>query len=33
VNNAGIPAAGPLELFPLDELRGVLEVNLVAPSR
>jgi len=29
VNNAGIPAAGPLELFPLDELRRVLEVNLI----
>lgn len=29
VNNAGIPAAGPLELLPLDELRHVLEVNLV----
>jgi NAD(P)-dependent dehydrogenase (short-subunit alcohol dehydrogenase family) len=29
VNNAGIPAAGPLELFPLEELRRVLEVNLV----
>ena len=29
VNNAGIPAAGPLELFPLDELRQVLEVNLI----
>lgn len=29
VNNAGIPAAGPLELYPLDELRRVLEVNLV----
>ena len=29
VNNAGIPAAGPLELLPLDELRRVLEVNLV----
>src|SRR5256885_11032373 len=29
VNNAGIPAAGPLELFPLDELRHVLEVNLI----
>ena len=29
VNNAGIPAAGPLELFPLDELRRILEVNLV----
>src|SRR5882672_2744572 len=29
VKNAGIPAAGPLEMFPLDELRRVLEVNLV----
>jgi NAD(P)-dependent dehydrogenase (short-subunit alcohol dehydrogenase family) len=29
VNNAGIPAAGPLELVALDELRRVLEVNLV----
>src|SRR5437899_155527 len=29
VNNAGIPAAGPLELLPLDELRRVLEVNVV----
>lgn len=29
VNNAGIPAAGPLELVPLDELRRVLEVNLI----
>src|SRR3989449_111454 len=29
VNNAGIPAAGPLELFPLDELRRVLDVNLI----
>src|SRR3989441_6765328 len=29
VNNAGIPAAGPLELFPLDELRQILEVNLI----
>jgi NAD(P)-dependent dehydrogenase (short-subunit alcohol dehydrogenase family) len=29
VNNAGIPAAGPLELVPLAELRQVLEVNLV----
>jgi len=29
VNNAGIPAAGPLELLPLDELRRALEVNLV----
>jgi NAD(P)-dependent dehydrogenase (short-subunit alcohol dehydrogenase family) len=29
VNNAGIPAAGPLEFVPLDQLRRVLEVNLV----
>lgn len=29
VNNAGIPAAGPLELLPLDELREVLEVNVI----
>src|SRR5947209_18757286 len=29
VNNAGIPAAGPLELLPLDELRRAFEVNLV----
>jgi NAD(P)-dependent dehydrogenase (short-subunit alcohol dehydrogenase family) len=29
VNNAGVPAAGPLELVPLGELRRVLEVNLV----
>jgi len=29
VNNAGIPAAGPLELLPLEEFRRVLEVNLI----
>ena len=29
VNNAGIPAAGPLELAPLAELRRALEVNLI----
>src|SRR5438132_2521675 len=29
VNNAGIPAAGPLELLPLDELRHILDVNLI----
>ncbi len=29
VNNAGIPAAGPLELLPLDELRRAFEVNVV----
>lgn len=31
VNNAGIPVAGPLELVPLDELRRVLEVNVIGP--
>lgn len=31
VNNAGIPAAGPLELIPLAEVRAVLEVNLIGP--
>jgi NAD(P)-dependent dehydrogenase (short-subunit alcohol dehydrogenase family) len=29
VNNAGIAAAGPLELLPLDEIRAVLDVNVV----
>lgn len=29
VNNAGAPAAGPLELLPLEELRRVLDVNVV----
>ena len=29
VNNAGIAAAAPLELLPLDDLRQVLEVNVV----
>jgi NAD(P)-dependent dehydrogenase (short-subunit alcohol dehydrogenase family) len=29
VNNAGIPAAGPLELMPIEDLRRVLEVNLL----
>lgn len=29
VNNAGIPGAGPLELIPLEEVRRVLEVNVV----
>jgi NAD(P)-dependent dehydrogenase (short-subunit alcohol dehydrogenase family) len=29
VNNAGIPAAGPLEFLPLEELRRALEVNVV----
>ena len=29
VNNAGIPAAGPLEFLPVAELRAVLEVNVI----
>lgn len=29
VNNAGAPAAGPLEFLPVDELRRVLEVNVI----
>jgi len=29
VNNAGIAGAGPLELVPLDEVRQVLEVNVL----
>ena len=29
VNNAGVPAAGPLEFLPLEELRQVLEVNVI----
>lgn len=29
VNNAGVPAAGPLEFLPLEDLRYVLEVNVI----
>ncbi|PYO71526.1 MAG: hypothetical protein DMD67_18605 [Gemmatimonadetes bacterium] len=29
VNNAGIPAGGPLELLPIAHIRQVLEVNLI----
>lgn len=29
VNNAGVPAAGPLEFLPLEQLRHALEVNVV----
>ena len=29
VNNAGVPAAGPLEFLPLEALRRVLEVNVI----
>jgi len=29
VNNAGVPAVGPLEYFPLEDLRRVLEINVI----
>lgn len=29
VNNAGVPAAGPLELVPLEEVRRAFEVNVI----
>ena len=29
VNNAGVPAAGPLEFVPLDQLRYAFEVNVI----
>lgn len=29
VNNAGVPAAGPLEFLPLEQLRYALEVNVI----
>jgi len=31
VNNAGIVVAGPLELIPLEHLRGQLEINVIGP--
>jgi NAD(P)-dependent dehydrogenase (short-subunit alcohol dehydrogenase family) len=31
VNNAGIGLGGPLEFFPIDELRRQLEINIVGP--
>jgi NAD(P)-dependent dehydrogenase (short-subunit alcohol dehydrogenase family) len=33
VNNAGVPGSGPLETYPLDSFRRVLEVNAVGPLR
>ena len=33
VNNAGVTAAGPLEAFPLDRVRAVLETNTLGPLR
>jgi NAD(P)-dependent dehydrogenase (short-subunit alcohol dehydrogenase family) len=31
INNAGFSADGPLEFFPVDEFRALLEVNTIAP--
>jgi NAD(P)-dependent dehydrogenase (short-subunit alcohol dehydrogenase family) len=33
VNNAGVPGSGPLETYPLDSFRHVLEVNTLGPLR
>ena len=33
VNNAGVPGSGPLETFPLESFRRVLEVNTLGPLR
>ncbi len=33
VNNAGVPGTGPLETYPLDSFRRVLDVNTVGPLR
>jgi NAD(P)-dependent dehydrogenase (short-subunit alcohol dehydrogenase family) len=33
VNNAGVPGSGPLETYPLDSFRRVLEVNTLGPLR
>lgn len=33
VNNAGIAVSGPMEFFPVDELRRVLEINVVGVAR
>ena len=33
VNNAGVPGSGPLETYPLESLRRVLEVNTLGPLR
>ena len=33
VNNAGVPGSGPLETYPLESFRRVLEVNTFGPLR
>jgi NAD(P)-dependent dehydrogenase (short-subunit alcohol dehydrogenase family) len=33
VNNAGVPGSGPLETYPLESFRRVLEVNTLGPLR
>jgi NAD(P)-dependent dehydrogenase (short-subunit alcohol dehydrogenase family) len=33
VNNAGLPGSGPLETYPLESFRRVLEVNTLGPLR
>ena len=33
VNNAGVTAAGPLEAFPVERVRAVLETNTIGPLR
>ena len=33
VNNAGVPGSGPLETYPIESLRRVLEVNTLGPLR
>jgi NAD(P)-dependent dehydrogenase (short-subunit alcohol dehydrogenase family) len=33
VNNAGVPGSGPLETYPMESFRRVLEVNTLGPLR
>jgi NAD(P)-dependent dehydrogenase (short-subunit alcohol dehydrogenase family) len=33
VNNAGVTASGPLEVFPIEQVRAVLETNTIGPLR
>jgi NAD(P)-dependent dehydrogenase (short-subunit alcohol dehydrogenase family) len=33
VNNAGVTASGPLEVFPLEQVRAVMETNTIGPLR
>jgi NAD(P)-dependent dehydrogenase (short-subunit alcohol dehydrogenase family) len=33
INNAGLPGSGPLETYPLESFRRVLEVNTLGPLR